>query len=134
VRLALLSLVPLALLACDLQPPKRDRAQPVGSTSSFDAAAEPDAAVAPPAVDAAPPASDEPSEACSAVAVHIAQVLIEGESDATQKAMLEQERTRIVRSTAENCHRSGWSDAARTCFLGSKTRQALEDCGRLLAQ
>lgn len=70
---------------------------------------------------------------CLAVADRIAAIIIEATTDPTQKAAIEQDRAKLVRRSAETCTRAGWPEAARTCFLASKSPQELEACGRELA-
>jgi len=73
------------------------------------------------------------SDDCLQVAAKIAQIIIDATSDPTQKAALEQDRTKLVRRSAETCMRSSWPAGARKCFLAASTPQQLEACGRELA-
>ena len=143
----------LLATACDLQPPKRDvvagSAMPAGPPPgvAIDAltaspppplpqppipAAELDAGMAA-AVDAgmaAPADAMEVTAACTDVGVHIAKIVIDSIKDPAQKAALEQDRTKLVRRAAETCTRDAWNEAARGCFLRSKSAPELEACGR----
>lgn len=141
----------LLATACDLQPPKRDvagSAMPPGSPPgvAIDAltaspppplpqppipATELDAGMAA-AADAAKAPSDamDVTAACTDVGVHIAKIVIDSIKDPAQKAALEQDRTKLVRRAAETCTRDVWNEAARGCFLRSKSAPELEACGR----
>jgi hypothetical protein len=99
-----------------------------------------DAGAAPPAPDhgapegAVPkPPPVEPTQSCTDVAVHIAEVVIGSIKDPAQKAALEQDRTKLVRRAAETCTVTKWNDAAQKCFLAAKEAPALEECGKQLA-
>jgi hypothetical protein len=70
------------------------------------------------------------TEACAAVAVHIANIVIASLEDPSMKAAQEQDRPVLIRRVAETCTKDTWSDAARKCFLDGKTAQELEKCGR----
>ncbi|MBA3393225.1 MAG: hypothetical protein H0T89_11295 [Deltaproteobacteria bacterium] len=72
------------------------------------------------------------SEDCLQTAVKIADVIIAATTDETQKAAIEQDRTKLVRRSAETCTRDRWSDSVRGCFLASTTAAQLEACGREL--
>ncbi len=72
------------------------------------------------------------SEECLQTGVKIADVIIAATTDETQKAAIEQDRTKLVRRSAETCTRDGWSASVRGCFLASKSAAELEACGRQL--
>lgn len=107
--------------AAPVAPPDRPDAQ-AGSGSGAGSGAGSGSAVA------------EPTKECLEVGVAIAELVISSTEDASQKAALEQDRTRLVRRAAEGCTRDGWSEGARKCFLAAKTVAALEACGRELAK
>ncbi len=123
------------LAACELKPaPKK---QPPAATPPAPVTAQPTAPtppVAPPEGTAGAPAPGaaapkvEISAPCLEVGSKIAQVLIDGETDPSQKRMLDQERTTITRRSGEACTVQGWSDAARACYLGTKTPADLKAC------
>ena len=147
-RSALLGLLLVTLsVGCDLQPPKHDvptapgPAAPPGPTPGAVIA---DAGTAPPAPTpggGAAPAGEpapgkptvEPTQACTDVGVHIAEVVIGSITDPAQKAALEQDRTKLVRRAAETCTIAKWNAAAQQCFLAAKDAPALETCGKSLA-
>jgi hypothetical protein len=125
------------LVACDLQPAPKPEASPPPPTPTVvvDAPVAPvpppspvpaDAAIAP--IDA----GDAVSQPCLEMAVHVADVLIAAATEPTQKAVLEQERTRIVRRTGEVCSR-GWSAEIIACFRAAANRPDLDACEKLVA-
>lgn len=140
-----LSLLLLASAACDLQPPPKQRAAPTEPAATPPTNMPPtppptlpvDAGVAPVAdapaaavpVDAALP---EVSSQCLAIGAHIADVLIREATDPAQKAALEQDKTKIVRRSAEGCTRDAWSAEAQACFLKAQTVDAMQVCGKNL--
>lgn len=96
------------------------------------AAANPGSAAppAPPAAgSAAAPA--EPTEECLQIGTHIASTLISA-ADPTQQAQLEQERTKIVRRSAEACTRDAWNAESKACFMAATTSAAMQECGKKL--
>ena len=141
---AVRSLLFLTLLsACDLQPP------PKGGTATPAAAPKvvapapapapaPTPAVAPAPAPAPPsvqgvqpaPAVDAISDECKAVGVHIADVLITS-ADATQRAVLEQDRAKLVLRTEQSCARNTWSAPKISCFNGAKSQADLDACNKL---
>lgn len=113
-------------------------------------AAAPAAAPPPPAAApvAAPPASPPPvadgagsgsaalppvSQPCLDVAAHIAATLIAEASDPAQKAAMEQEKTKIIRRSAEACTRDAWKAEVMKCFTESKTTAEMQICAKDLA-
>jgi hypothetical protein len=134
--------VSIALFAaCDLQPGKqRDKttgtvapnptppAAPPPGTEPLPSPLPPTAGV----VDAgvAKPPTVQTTEDCTTVAAHIAELAIAAIDDPTQRAVQEQDRTRMVRKLAELCTTNKWSDVARGCFLAGKTAEDVENCGR----
>lgn len=125
----------LVLGACDLKPPPKQ--PPATADAIEDAGAGAMATPPEPAGDAGGPrapadAMIEVTQPCLAVAVKIADVLIASMTDPAQKAALEQDRTKLVRRTAEGCTRDAWSEPARACFLKATTREQLQLCGRNL--
>lgn len=70
------------------------------------------------------------TDACVAVGVKIAQMLIDATTDPQQRAVLEQERTRLVRRNAEHCTRQGWNAEVRACYLAANTRFDMEACAK----
>ena len=70
------------------------------------------------------------SEACSALAVHIADVLVQT-SDETQRAFLVQERARLVQQAGASCQRGNWSADKMKCFTATRTQAELDTCNKL---
>lgn len=101
----------LVVVACDHRPAPRKTAPP-----PVDAGVVADAM----AVDV--------TEACTEVGVKVAAIWVDTAATPTEKAQLEQERTRIVRTMAENCTKGPWSEAARKCMLAATSRAALQLC------
>jgi hypothetical protein len=150
VRASLLSLLVVAscgLVACEHEPPpkKAPAAQPTpppadDPTHAAAPPATPPSAppTAPPAapptavdagVDALPPVSQD----CVDISAHIATVLIAEAKDPSQKATLEQEKTKIIRRSAEACTRDGWKPATLACFTKATTTEQMQVCARDLA-
>ncbi len=102
-------------------PPTNPPAPPPPATSP--------AAVADAGVDALPPVSQD----CVDVSAHIADVLISEAKDPTQKATLEQEKTKIIRRSAEACTRDSWKSEVRACFLKATTADQMQTCAKDLA-
>jgi hypothetical protein len=139
----------LVVAACDLQPPKKKEAPPpppppkvmidAGAVAPVADAAVAVAADAPVVVDAAPvvvtaDGDIEPTQECLDVGVHIADVLIEDEKDATKKAALEQDKTNIVKISSRRCTKDGWSEPIRKCFNASRTGPQIEMCAKRVPQ
>jgi hypothetical protein len=120
-----LSVVLFALLAaCELQPaPKQQAAPPAPTPPPPVIEAPADAGVANDA-----PAAPRWTEQCRAVGIHIAAVIINSATDPGAKSIYEQDREKMVRSTAETCTAQGWSDAAATCYLKSGNAADLKAC------
>jgi hypothetical protein len=129
--------------ACDLQPPPKRSAPATSPTPATPSAAgtEP-APPAPPAAGGAPSPADagtpvadaqlEVTSECLQVAAHIADVMIRETTDPAQRAALEQDKTKIVRRSAEGCTRDAWSESARSCFLAAKAIPQMQECGKNL--
>jgi len=75
-----------------------------------------------------PPAAMVVSDRCVELGSHVAQVLIEEASDPSKKAAYTQDRTRIVRRTAEGCTRDAWTAEMIACFMRGKTSAAMQAC------
>ncbi len=119
-----LSVVMFALLAaCELQPAPRQQAAPPAPQPPQVVEAPADAGVVADAV-AAPVFTDQ----CREVGVHIADVIINSATDPGAKSIYEQDRAKIVRSTAEACMSQGWSDVAAKCYLKAGTTAELKAC------
>jgi hypothetical protein len=67
--------------------------------------------------------------ACTAVARHIADVMI-AEADATAKVALEHDRDRLVQRAAEGCNRDHWSDDTLGCYTRAQNRAEIDRCKR----
>jgi hypothetical protein len=68
------------------------------------------------------------------VGIRIAEVLIATTADPGLKASYEQDRTNIVRSTAQSCINGKWDEALRACFMAAKTQEEVNTCkGRVRA-
>jgi hypothetical protein len=78
--------------------------------------------------------SDGITEACLAVSVHIADVLIAAEPDSGKKAAFEQDRTKMVRNAGMACTNAKWPDASLKCFIQAADPQAIETCGKGLTR
>ena len=148
-------LITLVVSSCELKPgPKQKEAPPAPAaapTAGSAAAPAPsppspppgapapaataDAGVAPPAPagngSAAAAAPAEPTSECLQLGAHIAEILISG-ADPTQQPQLEQQRTKIVRRSAEACTRDGWNAESKACFLAATTAAAMQECGKKL--
>jgi len=109
----------LVLAACDFRPaPRREPPAPKAATPA-DAGA-----VAP-----RPPPTGDP---CVDVGAHVGELWVATATDAAQKALYEQERTKTVRKTADVCTRDAWSEMARTCYLKAEKWLDLQGCAGLL--
>jgi hypothetical protein len=60
--------------------------------------------------------------------VHFADVWINEAQNAQDRAVLEQERTLLVRRTGLACTQGAWSDLARGCVEAAKTRAEIAAC------
>ena len=74
------------------------------------------------------------NDACMRIGVNIAEIIISGTTDPTQKAAYEQERTRMVKRFSDNCTREKWPDSIKSCFLAAKTQADADNCSRELAK
>src|SRR5579859_111423 len=92
----------LALTACELEPPPKPRPAP--------APAAPAPAPAPVVANGSGSAVavSDVSDACVQAGVAVAEALIADTKDETQKGILEREKTRTVRRTAEDCTYRHW--------------------------
>ncbi len=126
--------------ACEHEPPpkKAPPAEP-STTTTPPPLGDPAQAVAPPAqppptptaaVDAGADALAPVSQDCLDVSGHIAEVLISEAKDDQQKAQLEQEKTKIIRRSAEACTRDSWKPEVRTCFLKATKTEQMQVCAK----
>ena len=81
------------------------------------------------AIDALPPVTQD----CVDVAAHIAETMIAESKDPQQKAFIEQEKTKIIRRSAEACTRDNWKPAVLACFLKATTTEQMQICAKDLA-
>ena len=91
----------------------------------------------PQAVDAgvvAPPpdAPIQPTQECTDVAAKIADAMIKEATDPTQKAAMEQGKTKMILNTALVCTRNAWKAEARNCFLKATSTEQMQDCAQQL--
>lgn len=111
--------------ACDIQPPPKKQPPPVPASPE----PEPQKFVAP-----APPPSlpEQPkidtTNECIEVGKHVAEVFVSSVTDPAQKSVFEQERTKIVKATAEACTTQAWSADARGCYLGATVPADIKAC------
>lgn len=132
VRLARLAPFVLAA-ACELQPaPKQQPAPPPPPPAAPVEAPKPVEARAADA-GAGAPAPIAVTDQCVQIGVHVAGVLIAAATDPGQRSIYEQERAKMVRSTAEACTTQKWSAEASACYLAAKTPTALKDCEKKFA-
>lgn len=117
----------LLLAACDIQPaPKR---QPPPAPTPAPQQPEPPKFVAP-----SPPPSlpeqpkIETTRECIEVGKYVAEVFVASVTDPAQKSVFEQERTKIVKATAEACTTQAWSADARGCYLAAKEPADIKAC------
>lgn len=68
------------------------------------------------------------SDRCVELGSHVANVLIEESVDPSKKAAYTQDRTRIVRRTAEGCTRDAWTEELIACFMRGKSSAAMQAC------
>lgn len=116
----------LLLAACDIQPPPKKQPAP--------APASPTEPEQPRFVAPAPPPSlpeqakiDTTAE-CIETGKHVADVFVASVTDPAQKSVFEQERTKIVKATAEACTTQAWSAEARGCYLAAGTPADIKAC------
>ena len=132
----------LFLTACELQPAPRIQQKTAGSGAAA-ASVPPGPPLEPPpdmindAGSAVPPSPMkrpfETTATCNDIGVKVADTLIAEARDLAQKQLLESERTRIVRRTAETCTRDKWPQPSVDCFLKAESAAAMQLCGKDLA-
>jgi hypothetical protein len=115
------------LAACELQPAPKQQPAPPAPTPPEPVPAKPVEPPPPPVVDAGPPRIEITAD-CMQVGSKIAQVFIESAKDAGQKAIFEQERANMTRKTGEACTTQGWNEAARKCYLATRTPAEIKTC------
>jgi len=125
-RSAVVVLVVLA--ACDLRPAPKQAPKPPAATVDAGRPALIDIDAS--AGDAGPPSAD----ACLQVGAHIGELWVATATDAAQKALYEQERTKTVKNVADTCTRDAWSEAARTCHLQATKWLDMQSCAPLLVK
>lgn len=86
-----------------------------------------------PPADAAIDAPAPVSQDCVDVASHIAETMIKESKDPQQKAFIEQEKTKIIRRSAEACTRDNWKPEILACFKKSTTTEQMQVCAKDLA-
>jgi hypothetical protein len=119
--------VPAFLLAaCELQPPPPRQATPPPAPAAAPVEEAPSRPIAAPSAPGVAPL--DISKQCMAIGVHVAGVIVASATDPAQRGVLEQERTRIVRATAEACTTQNWSEAAMKCFLATRNQAEIKDC------
>ncbi|MCX5744123.1 MAG: hypothetical protein NT062_16665 [Proteobacteria bacterium] len=131
--------------ACDLQPPPKKAppppppapvqlvapdAAPAAPTPTDEAAAQPGSGSAGSGRPVAPKIQTRPE--CLDIGVRVAMVLIDTTTDVAQKAALEQDRTKIVKSTAETCTKDSWSSEVIACLQKADNMSAMTACTRNL--
>lgn len=128
--------------ACELEPPPPKKAPSAAPTPLPVAKPEPVAAA--PAPPPGPPtladgagsgsaALPPVSQPCLDVSGHIADTLIAEAADPAQKAAMEQEKTKIIRRSAEACTRDAWKPPVMKCFIDAKTTAEMQSCAKDLA-
>lgn len=123
----------LLLAACELQPapkqqptsaapavPPEPTPPPVARPPEAPPVAPSDAGSAAPAIEITP--------ACLQVGAKVAQVFIDSAKDPAQHTIYEQERANMTRKTGAACTTQVWSDAARACYLATKTPADIKKC------
>lgn len=128
--------------ACELEPPPPKKAPSAAPTPP--PVAEPEPVAAAPAPPPGPPtladgagsgsaALPPVSQPCLDVSGHIADTLIAEAADPAQKAAMEQEKTKIIRRSAEACTRDAWKPPVMKCFIDAKTTAEMQSCAKDLA-
>lgn len=122
-KLVILTLV----AACELKPPP-DQQEPARAPveTAKPVEAPPPGPPAAAAGSAAPRAAISPE--CLQVGAKIAQVFIDSATDEAQRITYERERANMTRKTGEACTSQGWSEEARTCYLGTKSPAEIKAC------
>ena len=123
----------LLLAACEIQPAPKEKAAPPPPPPTAQVEA-PKPVEPPPSAGSgsalpAPPKL-EVTAPCLEVGAKVASVIIDNTDDPALKSIREQERGNLTRKTAEGCTVQGWSDDARTCYLGTKTPAEIDACAR----
>jgi hypothetical protein len=134
------------LAACEHEPPPKAKGAPAAGSAQAQNQAPPDqpppgppqqvadagAGSGQPAVatDAAIDAPAPVSQDCVDIAAHIADAMIAETKDAQQKAFIEQEKTKIIRRTAEACTRDSWKPDVLDCFRKSTTTEQMQVCAK----
>jgi hypothetical protein len=93
-----------------------------------DAPAVPVAEVADAGVADAGPPKLVISAPCMELGAHYAQVVIDSATDTAQRTIFEQERANLTRKAGEACTTQDWSEAARKCYLATKTPKDVKAC------
>jgi hypothetical protein len=119
------------LAACELRPAPKEQPAPPPPPPPVEAA-KPVAPAPPPPPSAAEGSGSaariEITPACLEVAAKVAQVFIDGATDPAQKSVYEQGRANMTRKMGEACTVQGWSEAARKCYLATKTTDGVKAC------
>jgi hypothetical protein len=110
------------LAACDLQPPPKQQPAPPASATESPKLVAP----APPSLPEQP--KTETTNDCIEVGKHVAAVFVASVTDPAQRSVVEQERTKIVKATAEACTKQAWSAEARGCYLASGSPADIKAC------
>lgn len=135
----------ILLAACDFEPAPPAKKAPApapvaaGSGSAQAAAPTPNQPPGPPpsqppqqqAADAG--VADAPMEVkqeCVDTGAHLAEVLISEAKDSTQKAAIEQDKTRMIRRVAEACTRDNWKPESLACFKKSTSSAEMDVCAK----
>jgi len=84
------------------------------------------------AADAAAPALPPGGDGCLELGAHVGELWVATATDAAEKALYEQERTKTVKRMSDTCTRDAWSDVARSCYLKAQKWLDLEACAALI--
>ncbi|NVB83741.1 MAG: hypothetical protein HOV81_35530 [Kofleriaceae bacterium] len=112
------------LAACDIQPPPKKQPPPASPTAPESPKF---VAPAPPPMLPEQPKTETTAE-CIDVGKHVAAVFVSSVTDPAQKSVFEQERTKIVKATAEACTTQAWSAEARACYMGAGAPADIKAC------
>ncbi|MBA3459809.1 MAG: hypothetical protein H0T46_07600 [Deltaproteobacteria bacterium] len=136
------------LAACEHEPPPKKappavptppppidpaNAQPPANPTPTPPPPTPPANANPPPVDAAIDAPPPVSQDCVDIAAHIADTMIAESKDPQQKAFIEQDKTKIIRRTAEACTRDSWKPEVLACFRKATKMEQMQICAKDLA-